>query len=496
MTLSFTNDVIPNLSQGDITFGCIQTKTDIRKYRNDISDLKKCILCGTSLFPTIKSDEMGCPICSPDKDYSNDIFKLKDESKNDLNYFIALDVMIPYDKIKQILVNFVDIMEEDEKVLIIMVLDRIITLTVEDNILFFRSFRKDKPILFLNKKTITDIVLPSLSSIYSLVESLPESISYLNVIRIALMLSKDTPFIMYVFTYRLQSKVFIDESSELSRQLRENRSTVHFGTDDEHMRYISVIHTTFGSVFGITNFIPSFFRRLKYNVISKFELIAPRSVDIVKVAGVNGVLNVSPHVTRLMLTQIQGAAIKMTYNNISNHNNKKVNIIEYFESQKGTFVKCHQFYECSSIDEYNKTEDVEIRNSLLIKLYASSVLRKTFEGGDFASLVKTEMDEQIKVIKQSTFLRKIGVNINRDCYKLYHCLITPDICQSDDKLVKMNGTYVLISFPTVYVLDERKKRPKIDLDRNMYYIPDIKYVELEQAFKLLCQKHGLEKPKS
>ncbi|KAK8844937.1 hypothetical protein M9Y10_021110 [Tritrichomonas musculus] len=385
----------------------------------------------------------------------------------------------------------------------------------------------------IRKKDIIDVVLPSISSIYALTPAYLEPISNpffgLQCILQAISSKNDSDYNSFfinvkfscmLFFYRSICNLQVSEAETLGESLQETGVIVHFGGPPEFRRFSAVAHYNFGCIFETTSKSTSkIFENLKLNpnenginpndaifdtfndsdcqpsIIkhlvklsrpnNKVKLIAPRSVTFIKTTGCAGSVNTKELSAMLDLNAMVGGSVKIQIE--SNHDN----IIHLLE-----IVKTHPIANSLSIkNDTNSNADTNIHNgfvflklhtlradsgetnrsvtsNILLKGYASDILRAAWDGDDIKKLANSYLTKDIQEIISNTCLSTINEREEAESLKrisphsplfspvslmqtnvlrLYYVLMNYGKCNLTTQLIERDDCTIIITPPIAYI---------------------------------------------
>lgn len=490
MTLKFNSEFIPSNPNEDV-FCCVQTSQEPKEFVNATFKKTHCRNCKSVLFPLNDDTKLECPICNPDADFSSKIFKLSQPAPERNIIIFAFDITIPHQTILFLLNDLYNNMKDNEKLSIVCITDKTIFVNVNNNLLEFDTYASPTEIQFpmqsyITKEQLREIVIPSISTVYALFpDELPDVCNYCNSIKAIIKISHKIPFTIYLFAQRPADRVSIESAQIISQAICDNQSILHIGAVSDFKRHIAIARLAFGSVFGIHALAGSIFAKLRENsqVISKFRIFAPRSVEFSKVTGSAGNLKMSSKLSKLKLSNFIGGSVSFHIEEKRN----KIRLLETSRTESGTFLALHTFQKTES---FRDTIDVDLTNSIIMKFFASDVIRATMRGENFDKVLKQHL-RSVEAVLGGTSLSKIGSDEQNDLLKLYYVLQSYGPADIKVRGMKIGSSVALLVPPTLFVYETAGMDiSKVQADAS--WPLELRVLKSESEFEQICQNYGVD----
>lgn len=527
MTLLFNRSQIGELNS---KIGCIQKSEEPEKYENVSSFLSVCQQCNCPLFPLAdeRSNQLDCPICHPNSDFSKKTFRFLQAQKKPTiqNHFVFIfDIAMPPPILFTYINSLYNSIDDSDTISIVCVTNNVIFASVINGLLIFDVYEdgnsaKSLDHYIIKKNDISEVVLPSISSIYTLIpaeldfESNP-FIAIQYVLQSLQTPSPNTgmvfsPRISYlVFFYRSISRLQASDAESLGTSISESNGIVHFGGPPEFRRYSAISHFTFGSMFATTNhqtkllesvltddlnqvdlifntvkdsycqpsLIPLFVKLSKSH--HQLNLYAPRSVTFLKTTGCSGKVVTKEKTAMLDLKSMNGGSIQIQVDPKQLGGNQlrllEINIRNHLANDKDE--QSNNGYYLLTLHTLNKDsgeEDRKITETLILKAFAFDVLRNAWEGKDLSEAINTYLTPEIKEIICNTSLH--GLNFEEEAGLLSRIMkpnetfFTPLLLQQM-KILRLY--YVLLNIGQCDINPKKIEK----LDCNIIIAPPVLYVQ-------------------
>lgn len=499
MTISFNSALLPHPETEDV-FGLVHTSyspLQSLKYEHEVDH---CKTCDCILFPT-KDNKIACPICSPEADFCDGSFKVGEGNERKTFYVFIFDMFYSIEQAQALLHNFAESMQENDSAIIIGLSQGLHILYSDNEVPQFVCFsEKDftPSITFESKKAVIESVLiPSLPALYNVFPVDPQlKIDVTFPLRVAMLQSDRRLFSVLFLIKREVEKLTAEKAAFLSRKIATEGGIVNFGAPEGFRRLSAISRLNFGCVFGISEFVPSFVSLLfAQSRTSSFKMIAPRFIEISKVTGCDGNLNMTSYVTKANLTSVKGFSVRMSidYSRIEQTHERIVRIVEITKNIFGKFVTLHTFKWSESSDYYVQAMEPKLTRNLILKAFASDVLREAWQGGDLAQIIRKHVNDMNKSAVNTCCSSDIGSKSDRDCLKLYfilHCMCSDMI----NEISATNDGYIFITPPVVFIYSATNDFTAF-LSRIQSEWPfEIRVFNDLSAFRILIEKHNCQLP--
>lgn len=391
----------------------------------------------------------------------------------------------------------------------------------------------------IRKKDLLDVVLPSISSIYALTPAELEQVSNpffgLKCVLQTITTNSESEyepffnvkFSCLMFFYRPICNLQVSDAESLGESLQESNIVVHFGGPPEFRRFSAVTHYCFGSIFETTS--PVKFNAnskptndLSYNpndVIfdafkeadcqpsiikhlvklsrpnSKVKLIAPRSITFTKTTGCSGTVNTKELTTMLDLNAMVGGSVKIQID--TNHSEiirlleivkthpianslsiiKEQTVSEYNDNSNKNIHNGFVFLTLHTLRNNSDETNKSITSTVLLKGFASDVLRSVWDGDDISQTSNAFLTKDIQEAIANNSLSTIDVKEEKEALKrisstcsifnrislmqtnvlkLYYVLMNNGKCNLTNQLIERDDCNVIVTPPIAYIY---KKKP-------------------------------------
>ncbi|OHT16773.1 hypothetical protein TRFO_41574 [Tritrichomonas foetus] len=485
MTLLFNSTkVLDNKS----LLGCVQINLEPESYLFFSQAIKKCPKCKCPLFPLKNEKDTDCPICHPDSDFSNGSYQFGPKSIPRNHFFFIFDIEMPQNKLIAYLTELYNSITDDDTISIVCMANNAIFASVKNGLLIFDIYDNPNFVEMLKqyvieREWIQSVVIPSITSIYALrpAELNPVCDPFFG-LRCSLKAASKRPVAFFLFFYRKICDLQVSDAEALGEAVSEAKSIVHIGGPPEFRRYSAVTRYSFGSVFGTADLPASIVRKIVFmsRPSDRTRFYAPRCVTFTKTTGCSGSVNTKEFITKLKLNSMVGGSIRFQCEENKNHIHTR--FLESVRTRNGTFLTVHTLHKNAA----NVNENITI--SLLLKGFASDVLRAAWDGEDFKRTIKEKLTDEIKQAITGTCLADIGNNLQIDVFRLYYVLLNFGKCNLLYHLKEMPDCSIIIAPPVLYVL---KKLDNFQIDEifNQNLWPFYINVVTPDEFKDMCNKY-------
>lgn len=333
-------------------------------------------------------------------------------------------------------------------------------------------------------------------------------------------------FSCLMFFYRPICNLQVSEAENLGESLQESNIIVHFGGPPEFRRFSAVSHYCFGCIFETTPIIkfdlnttppqtnnncnnfnpndaifdafkdsncqPSIIKHLikLSRPNSKVRLVAPRSITFTKTTGCLGSVNTKELTTMLDLNAMVGGSVKIE---VDSDHSEIIRLVEIIKTHPITNASL--FTKNPNAGDFNNNTDNNIHNgfifltlhtlrnnsgevnrsitsSILLKGFASDVLRAIWDGEDIKITSIKYLTKDIHESISNTSLSTIDVNEEKEALKrisspnslfspislmqsnvlrLYYILMNYGKCNLTTQLIERGDCSVIIAPPIVYI---------------------------------------------
>ena len=508
MTLAFSHKLLPNSSDG--IFGCVQMSKEPKDSVDASWAKKHCRKCNSLLFP-LKSDEtkFDCPICNHDIEFSEKTYRVQKFSEERKITFFVFDITIPYDTLVFLLNDLYNNVSEKEMISVVCVSDRIMFISVSHGLMQLDTFSSSASLKnplknFITKEDLKKVVIPSISSVYALFpDSLENIFDYYDLIKSCMKVSLRKPFSLILYSNRHAAPVDADDAQYLSQLVSSSGSVIHIGAINEFKRQTAAARCSFGVVFSVTT-VPEcgFMKKLDRNPITKFRIFAPPQFEFTKVTNSTGNMRMSSRLSKLKLTDFRGGSVRMSFDG-GRSTSKHVNILEEVKTANGTFLTVHTFEKSEDEKAFNASINAPVFNTLMLKAFASDLLRAIWNGEKFDRVVPKHIAAAKGLIPTNSSLATIGSNEQLDILRLYYVLSNYGCSDIETRVVTISeeeegkeGIYALIAPPVMFVLDTENTNKYEELWNSFDWPFNIKMVQTKAAFQLLANKFDAKLPES
>ena len=496
MSIKFNSSFLPFRAIN--TFGFVQTTQSQECYTIPPNPVSNCEKCGSITFP-LKDGENKCPICNPDLEFIPKTVKIGDGIETTRTHFLVIDIRFKKEMTINIMKSFFSALDVNDSFVIIILEPRVVLLYMKDNIPTFYLVNNESDFEVTNYFVIKvkdvvniDEMINSIHSIYSVFGGkLNVNIDLLESIKLILKQIDEKPFVIYYFLAGNSVPLSIEKTEAASRSIAKLNGVIHFGAYNDFTKLTGIASKNFGCVFKMNENVSEILTKL-YNLSKTFRLkvIIPKSFEVLKNTGGVGNIKETEFFKLIDFEKIRGCSCRLgiNYDKINGISNDKVNVIELTQTNEGEFMTVHKLRIPKSQEEYNKSLDEEITNSIILKGFSSDILKGSWKGEDWDVLMyKIRNSNQEKYILSSNLIDLSGKQ-DKAILILYYDLL----CLSTtlkNKLVKINNGYVLINPPNLIVYTDEQ----INIDEifesewplNIKIIKNLdKFLEISKTYKL------------
>ena len=500
MTLNFTHKLLPNSSEG--VFGCLQMCEEPEKFEEVKWTKKHCRTCKSLLFPLKQVEtKFDCPICHPDAEYSEKTFKLQKQGYTRKLLFFLFDITIPIEVLNFLLTDLYNNLKEDEKVLLACLSDRIMFISVSHGLMQIDTFSTSQDIKtaikdFISKEDLKNIIIPSITSIFSLFpENLQNIYDYYDAFKGCVKLSLNQPFTIILYSNRHCDSINADDAFYLSNIVSQHNSVIHVGCSFQIKRITAGTRAAFGTVFMMSE-VPekSILPKLEWrNPLSKFRIFAPSAFEYTKVTNSSGNLRMSSRLAKLKLNNFKGGSVMMAFDR-TRVKSQTIKLIEEVRTANGTYISCHSLGISKDQQEFTVSANADILRSVILKCFASDVLRNIWDCQDTTQTIAKFLPKVEQYTKDKTSLSKFGINEDIELLRLYYVLNSYGVIDIDVKIIEKDGILTLLVPPVMYVYDPEDTMKYMEIWDSIKWPFTIEKVKSRDALQLLCDKFSIKLP--
>jgi hypothetical protein len=396
-------------------------------------------------------------------EFRSEAFRIDSGLDNRSLFFFIVDFAFSFEKVQQLLSSFVSELDENDSVVVMAVSGPTLAVMYSENGVPFFSILdsaasfEPTDLYEVNKEELSRDVLPSLSTLYELISSRhPQPVDIIRPIQIAVRQAEKEKFAVFFFLGSETCPVTVEMAAAAGKSVAAKGGVVHFGSTGQFKRLSAVCHASLGFVYGIAELVPSLIRRLMDGSKSlAITLVCPRVVEIEKVTGADGRLRVSGSLLKVKLKNVRGCSGRFQ---VDIGDRKVVTFMEIAKGVDGKFVSLHRFPVAESNEQFLEKLDETVTRNLVLKGFASDLLRGVWAGGDW----KKALDKLVaKKTFRRTCLSDVGERDDRDAMRLYYVL---ECFCSDliNRTIKVEECPVFLAPPIAYVYSEQAN---VDLKR-------------------------------
>lgn len=463
----------------------------------EIPKPKHCRNCHCLLFPLTDGQRLDCPICHPEASFANNTYKFSRLAESRKLIIFVFDITIPLNSLLLLLNDLYNNITDNETISLICVSDRIVFITVVDGLVVLETYTHHSEIATtirhsFSRQTLKNVVLPSISSVLALKpDTFANVYDYYEIFKIACKISNSVPFTLFLFSNRHCAPINADDAQFISEMVKENNSIAHIGCINEFKRFTAAARCTFGKVFSVS-MIPAggYFSKLTEKNLDKFRLFAPSSFEYTKVTNSSGNLRMSEVLSKLKLRAFSGGSVRMSFNP-TRTSFKTLRILEESRTNNGTFLSLYTFNVAENLQKFKESANQDILNTLILKGFASDVLRGAWNGDKFDQVLPKFLPA-VKDMLNATTLHNMGTSEQIDIIRLYYVLGKYGITDISARLVKLNGGYALVVPPTLYILTENDNVDYSELYSSFEWPIEIKLIQNKSAFQFTVEKFGIK----
>ena len=497
MSFAFNSTVLPHRESAE-PFGLVQTGLSIDDDGSKCefeSTLSVCSRCSGYKFPC-KNGKMECPMCSPESDFKDNIVCVDSGLARRNVYFLVIDLALPIATTRSLVSNFGKALEDTDTAMVIAVYgQKSVILYVENGMVLFGFVEQPRPLTpthECSKNDIITLIEPCLPALYSLLVYPVESplVDVLFPIELAMNQAAKRPFAIFFFLGSQTTQMTVQKVAAVSKDIEQRDGIVHFGATEHFKRLTAITHHSMGCVFGLSEFVPSTFRKLMSasRRVSMF-LYCPRYVEIVKVTGSDGSIRSNSLLTILELERICGGSVKMRvdFGRIDKIP-EKVRFLQITTTVSGKYARLHTFTFADTVESFRQAIDTDITRNLALKGYASDILRAVWAGASLEDAVKRVSGEYEVAVKGS-IVEGLGEKPDRDALRLYYvleCMCT----DMESKIVKTEKGTIFMVPPVAYVISTGDPVTEAEREIESEWPFEVRVFTDINAFKLLVEKFG------
>ncbi|EAY11790.1 hypothetical protein TVAG_106850 [Trichomonas vaginalis G3] len=496
MTVAFSHKLLPPADCTDI-FGCVQQSEEPSGDIIEIKKPKRCRNCKCLMFPLEDGKREDCPLCHPQATFANKTFKFDVKSRERNLIVFVFDITVPLSALNVLLYDLYNNTTDKDTISLILVSDRIVFITIVNGLVVFETYTHSSEITTtishsFDRETLKNVVIPSISSAFALIPAkLLNVYDYYDIFKCACKISNETPFKLFLFSNRHCDTINADDAKYISEMVKENDSIIHIGCINEFKRFTAATRSVFGKVFSVTTLPKSgYLSKLGDKHVNKFRIFAPGAFEFTKVTNSSGNLRMSPNLSKLKLNGFTGGSVRFSFD-AGRTDFKILRLLEEVRTTSGTFLTLHTFNVAESVEKFRESIQNEVYNTLILKGFASDVLRSVWNGDKFDQILPNLL-LPVKDLLKGTSLHNIGANEQIDILRLYYVLCSYGNTDIKARIVKMENSEALIVPPSVFILDEDGKSDKYEEILSKFDWPfELKFIQNKSAFQFVAEKFGL-----
>ena len=391
MTIVFSQKTLPELNSTK-SFGFVQQYYTPPIFVEHSGEIPKCPQCECYLFPT-KENNLICPNCSPNANYITDSIRIRSGFER-TNFFIFIfDLSLPLHQTQMILNQMYDKMSDNSKILI-MSLSGHTTLIYSQNaapqfttITDFSDFNPHES-HFTSKNDLKSIIFPSLTALYSIFQNFertPQDI----ITSLKISISFGRPALLICFLKRETALISVSTGSTISMSLAKVGISANFVASQNFRRLTAISRYSFGIVISFSEFSTTILDKLLSPSTTgpySLKLIMPRGVEIKKVSGAEGSVNMTSSHVILRFSSARGCSALIERSS-DRYGSKLTDFyaLEVASTVFGKFLTLHRFIQNSEIP--NQKQDLLLA-SIEMKIMAQSILKIAWNGEQIETILK------------------------------------------------------------------------------------------------------------
>jgi len=416
----------------NIPFGFVQKSYKISNINERSCSKEKCEKCTCYKFP-IKNGGSECPICVPSADFIEGSVFVGNGSRQSQLYFLVIDLSFPHDISINILKIFIESLDSDDLAVVFGVSEYVSVLFVKDSIPICENIVSPSDFVIseqyeLNRSQLSGLLdaIPAFSR--TIPPTTPDTpLDVVPAIQCCIDQAMKRPYIIFFMSKREIKPLPAEKAAVVGKAVFSSKGIIHFGNDQSFKRLTAIAHHSFGCVFGISKFVSSTFSQLRiFSRIYRMKVYSPRFIEASKVTGADGSVRMTAKCSVLKFRTTKGCSCRLNidYSRIGNSHSSHFYCLEAFQNSFGYYLTLHKLSSSPSIDTFSQNISQNLNKSLLIKGYASDILRMIWTGEDMESCIRKHLKQNPSIVGMiaETCLNELGSRPDRDTLKLYYVL--------------------------------------------------------------------------
>lgn len=460
MTLLFDSNILPPDGANEL-FGFVQTSHLPSEFIVTKGERwPKCPNCGSCFFLLDDESSFDCPICHPENTYSKRTFKVIDKKcqMKPRNY-ILLDIFMSLDAISSILKQFVDNLSDTDEIWLIFISKVPIFCFISNSVLCFDFPLQSQDKTFcdprislryrMTKKQLSEIVIPSVSSVFALRQLDEET-------KCDLWLALEQTFQnrghepAIVFAFVASSVANVPVSDEFTETLEKNRDVVcHIGLNsDGFVRGTMASRGSVGCVFRLNYVSKNVVRKLiDASVRVKRVLTLPECLALREIRGaLTSRVKTGNGISKIHIHGLAGGVGVLSFDPTKT-DFSVIRIVEKIVTDSAEFISLHTFQNANGFSE---VLDRSVMNTIQLKLAADAALRDIWRRKRFDAVISAFKTD----VTATNSLKNLGTDQEADVAALWYVLASIGPLDLEEKVYRFDGKLVLVSPPEMYIVSD------------------------------------------
>jgi hypothetical protein len=300
---------------------------------------------------------------------------------------------------------------------------------------------------------VLTVLVPALPVLYPLFSGNAGTISVLGPLQIVVRESEGRPFAALVLLGSPVSAFTAERAAAASRAIASAGGVVHIGATEHFKRLSALAQCNFGFVFGISTLVPSVVKKLvEGSRPIAIKVFCPRFLELEKVTGGDGTVRSTALLTVIKIKALRGCSGRMgvDYGRIDG-TPTRVRVLEVVKTDSARFLKLHTFTCPTDATEFERARDSGITQHLVLKAFASDVLRASWGGSEWEpTIAKFLKGRHVDKFRANSCLADLAGRPDRAALRLFYVLqcLVGDLT---NRLVPVQDGHVFVAPPSLYV---------------------------------------------
>jgi hypothetical protein len=387
----------------------------------------------------------------------------------------------------------------DSDVVVVLALcgSSITILYVERDIPFFAFVEKPSEfsptdLYEMSKGELSAILIPALPPLYPLFQRQLGPVDVLAPLQIVVREAERRPFFALIFLGSPIVPFTAERAAAASRTIAVSDGVVHIGATEHFKRLTALARHNFGIVFGLSEIVPSVIKKL-LDVSSPIaiKLFCPRFLELEKVTGGDGTVRSTTAMTVVKLKLLRGCSgrLAVDYSRITSEC-ATVKVVEVVKTDAGRYLALHSFTWPPDPTSFAAQHTAPITQNLVLKGFASDVLRAAWDGGDWETARANGLKAKgVAGYAAASCVAEAGGRPDREALRLFfvlECLVA----DLSNRLVEVDGGHAFVAPPVVYLHCQGDPAAAAERVVASEWPFEVRVVTDRVAFRLVVEKLG------